>query len=63
MDDFLVFFQADSESYKNLKDILDSFARFLGLNINARKSIIVFNPNTLRQFKKFLGGGLGITVK
>lgn len=60
--DTLLCFKATQNSCSYLKSILDHYCHILGQQINLPKSSMIFSPNTLRHFKKFMAKTLNAPI-
>ncbi|KAF7841604.1 putative RNA-directed DNA polymerase [Senna tora] len=58
-DDTILFFKADPQNCSSVKKTLDTYARLAGQVLNKDKSIVIFSPNTPRQFKRIMSTTLG----
>ncbi|KAF7835780.1 ribonuclease H [Senna tora] len=58
-DDTILFFKADPQNCSSVKKTLDTYARLAGQVLNKDKSIVIFSPNTPRQFKRIMSATLG----
>ncbi|KAF7834830.1 ABC transporter G family member 39-like [Senna tora] len=61
-DDIILFFKATPEACNHVNQVLQLYSRLAGQKIDKDKSILIFNPNTPRQFKRFMASGLQVSV-
>ncbi|KAF7842464.1 putative RNA-directed DNA polymerase [Senna tora] len=61
-DDTILFFQATPDACSSIKQALGLYSKLARQQINHDKSLLVFSPNTPRQFKRFMASGFGVTT-